>query len=233
VPRNFSVADARLAGATVVFDFEGTLVDFQWRLEPAAVELRRAFGTFGLRGGVFDDGHYATMWNAAADLLLSQGRLPELRQALYPIYDRWDEDALARWAPRPGAAELLGELAGRGARLAMVSNIGRAALGAALERFDFARWLSPVVSRDEVNTMKPGPEGILRVLKALQVEPGDALFVGDSRADVFGARAAGMPVAIIKGGECGEWSGPAFSDARPDYLISRLDEIDGVLASRL
>jgi phosphoglycolate phosphatase-like HAD superfamily hydrolase len=48
------------------------------------------------------------------------------------------------------------------------------------------------------------------------------LFVGDSRADVFGARAAGMPVAVIRGGECEE---TAFADAPPDHVISRLDDL--------
>ena len=223
--------DSSLAGASVLFDFEGTLVDFQWQLEPAEAELRHAFAEFGVAGGVFETGNYAAMWNSAADLLAPQGRLDELRRALYPIYDRWDMDALERWTPRAGAADLLRRLADRGARAAVVSNVGRKALSIALDRFDFSRWLSPVVSRDEVSSMKPGTEGILQALSALNVADGDALFVGDSRADVFGARAAGMPVAIIRGGECGEWSGPAFSDARPDHMISQLDEVIGLLAT--
>jgi len=205
-----------------IFDFEGTLVDFQWRLAPAEDELRRAFAALGFDGGEFARGNYATMWNAAADRFALQGRMAELRQALCPIYDRWDRDALARWSPRPGAAALLRRLVAGGARVGMVSNVGRAALTSALARFDFARWLSPIVTRDEVTYMKPNAEGIARVLSHWQVAAGDALFIGDSRADVFGARAAGMPVAIIRGGECEE---SAFADAPPDHLISQLDEL--------
>ena len=205
-----------------IFDFEGTLVDFQWQLKPAEDELRRAFAELGFDGDAFANGNYATMWNAAADLLAQQGRMVELRQMLCPIYDRWDLDALTRWAPRPGAAELLCRLVTGGARVGMVSNVGRVALTTALARFDFARWLSPVVTRDEVTCMKPGAEGILRVLTHWQVAAGDVLFIGDSRADVFGARAAGMPVTIILGGECDE---TAFADAPPDHMTSRLNEL--------
>jgi pyrophosphatase PpaX len=104
----------------------------------------------------------------------------------------------------------------------MVSNIGREALTTALTRFDFARWLSPVVTRDEVTCMKPRAEGILRVLSDWHVAAGDVLFIGDSLADVFGARAAGMPVTIIRGGECDE---TAFADAPPDHMISQLNEL--------
>jgi phosphoglycolate phosphatase len=205
-----------------IFDFEGTLVDFQWQLEPAESELRRAFARLGFDGGEFARGNYASMWNAAADRLAHGGRMAELRLALCPVYDRWDLDALSRWAPRAGATQLLSGLAAAGSRAGMVSNIGRRALDEALRRFDFARWLSPVVTRDEVTWMKPRAEGILRVLSDWQLTPARALFVGDSRTDVLGARAAGMSVAIIRGGEC---DAAAFADIPPDHMISRLDEL--------
>lgn len=209
-----------------IFDFEGTLVDFQWQLEPAERELRSAFAESGFGGDDFAHGNYATMWNAAADRLAGEARIDELRRALSPIYDRWDGDALTRWAPRPGAAQLLSGLVTGGARVGMVSNVGRRALDEVSGRFDFARWLSPVVTRDEVTFMKPRPEGILRVLSDWQLAPGDALFVGDSRADVLAARAAGVQVAIIRGGECDE---AQFADLRPDYMVSQLDELAGLI----
>ena len=219
----------RHAYSAVIFDFEGTLVNFQWRLEPAEAELRPAFARLGFEGDEFTRGNYATMWNAAADHLAPQERMAELHQALGPIYDCWDFDALTRWAPRPGAAELLRQLVGRGLRVGMVSNIGRQALGDALERFDFAECLRPVVARGDVTYMKPRAEGILRTLCHWQLAPGQALFVGDSRADVFGARAAGVPVAIIRGGECDE---TAFADSPPDHMISDLSELVDLLIAR-
>jgi len=211
---------------TVVFDFEGTLVDFQWRLEPAEAELRQAFAGMGFDGGEFARGNYAGMWNAAADLLVKQGRMAELRRALGPVYDRWDADALSRWAPRAGAVELLRGIVSGGARAGMVSNIGRRALGEALARFGYERWLAPVVSRDEVTWMKPRGEGILRVLAQWGAAAEEVLFVGDSRADVMGARAAGMAVAIVRGGECDE---SAFADDPPDYVVSRLQVLAGLI----
>ncbi|MCX7149562.1 MAG: HAD family hydrolase [Rhodocyclales bacterium] len=216
-----------LAYSAVIFDFEGTLVNFQWQLEPAETELRFAFARLGFEGGEFARGNYATMWNAAADRLAPQGRMAELHQALGPIYDRWDFDALTRWAPRSGAAELLGELVDRDLHVGMVSNVGRGALNGALERFDFAQCLQPVVARDDVTWMKPRAEGILRTLADWQLAPDQVIFVGDSRADVFGARAAGVPVAIIRGGECDE---AAFADIPPDHMISQLSELVALIA---
>lgn len=208
---------------TVVFDFEGTLVDFQWRLGAAETELRRAF----TEQGYVVEGNYAEMWNAAADLAAPQGRLEALRRALSPVYDRWDADALTRWSPRLGASALLQRLADRQIQSAMVSNVGRAALNAALVRFGLQRMLWPVLSRDDVIHLKPNPEGVSAVLAAMKARAEEALFVGDSLADVCAARAVGMRVAIIHGGEC---QGTAFAATPPDWMVSRLDEIADLTA---
>jgi phosphoglycolate phosphatase-like HAD superfamily hydrolase len=208
---------------TVVFDFEGTLVDFQWRLGAAQTELRRAFA----EQGYVVEGNYAQMWNAAADLAAPQGRLEALRRALSPVYDRWDADALTRWSPRLGASALLQRLADRHVESAMVSNVGRAALDAALVRFGLQRRLWPVLSRDDVIHLKPNPEGVSAVLAAMKAPAEEALFVGDSLADVCAARAIGMRVAIIHGGES---QGAAFAAAPPDWMVSRLDEIADLTA---
>lgn len=208
---------------SVVFDFEGTLVDFQWRLEPAQAELRRAFAEQGYPVA----GNYAEMWNAAAALAAAQGRLEALRSALHPVYDRWDADALTRWSPRPGAAALLQRLAERGVGSAIASNIGRAALGTALARFGLERWLRPVLSRDDVTRLKPDPQGVSAVLVTMKTPADEALFVGDSLADVRAARAVGMRVAIIRGGEA---LATAFANEPPDWWISRLEEIADLTA---
>lgn len=227
MPSTPSSLAASPAHTALIFDFEGTLVDFQWQLAAAETELRAALADLGFSGAEFDQGNYATLWNAAADLCATPQRLAELRRVLHPIYDRWDSDALSRWSPRPGAAELLRHLVADGRRLAMVSNIGRTALTEALQRFGFGARLAPIVCRDEVKHMKPSTEGILRVLAEWQLAPDAALFVGDSRADVFAARAAGVPVVIIRGGEGDE---SMFADHPPDHMISRLDELIELLA---
>lgn len=207
---------------TVIFDFEGTLVDFQWQLEPAQAELKRAFAAQGLAV----DGNYAQMWNAAVDRADSAAAVHALRAALGPVYDRWDADALARWAPRAGAAALLQALAARGVTAAMVSNIGRSALAAALDRCGLGRSLAPVLSRDDVVHMKPHPEGVRAVLAMRGTDPAQALFVGDSLADVAAARAAGMRVAIVRGGEC---AAAAFDAMPPDHFVDTLAQVEALV----
>lgn len=97
-----------------------------------------------------------------------------------------------------------------GPLLALVTNIGQQAAGAALERFGLAQHLGAVVTRDDVERMKPEPEGIRRALRHLACE-GPALMVGDSLSDLFAARDAGIPVAILADGK----SDPLLSDGSP------------------
>jgi putative hydrolase of the HAD superfamily len=96
--------------------------------------------------------------------------------------------AALRFEPLPAAFETCEELAGRGYRVAVVSNWD----------IDLHRRLTllgldvPVVTSAEAGAPKPDPAIFRLALARLEVEPGRALHVGDSDADAEGARAAGM-----------------------------------------
>ncbi len=210
----------------VVFDLEGTLVDFQWHLDEAEAELREALRQLGFAPDAFAGESYATMWNRALTLPGAPADEATLRARLGPIYDRYDADALSRWQARPGAAELLDRLAPSGRRLGMVSNIGRAALQPVVDRFGFAPHLDPVISRDDVRLLKPAGEGIVRCLTAWDLEPERVLMVGDSRSDLGAAREAGTRVAIVLGGEVPR---EGFAADPPDVFLEGLADLDGVL----
>lgn len=209
------------AFACVFFDLEGTLVDFQWKLAEAEAELRGAAAELGCDPEALASENYAGIRHRALDPAGS----PEAREAvdrrLGFIYDRYDLDALSRWSLRDGARELLRDLADQGVALALITNIGRVAGGRALERFGLKAFLGAVVTRDDVGRMKPDGEGIRQALRRLGC-PGPALMVGDSLSDLLAARAAGIPVAIVAGGES---SMDRILAHRPDYFVSRLGEL--------
>lgn len=67
-----------------------------------------------------------------------------------------------------------------------------------LESFDLARYFGIVMTASKVANPKPHPEPLLRVLAYYRIEPGEALFVGDSEVDCQAARAAGIPFVAYK-----------------------------------
>ncbi len=208
-----------------VFDFEGTIVDFQWRLKEGERELREKLRELGFDLTVFSQDNYAQMWNRALELS-SGKRADEIRRELVPIYDRYDEDALGRWSLRKGVKELLNLLKGMKKKVGLVTNVGRRAVQEALGRFGVRDFFDEVVTRNDTTFMKPRGEGIRRCLSALGVRREEAIFIGDSLSDLHAARDAGVRVAIVKGGE----SPPEeILKDPPDYLWDSLKEALKVL----
>ena len=69
-----------------------------------------------------------------------------------------------------------------------------------LLHFGLIERLRVIVGGDAVSHKKPAPDALLIAVDRLGVAPSDALMVGDSVTDVIAARAAGMAVALIRGG---------------------------------
>lgn len=214
--------------ACVLFDLEGTLVDFQWKLREAEEKLRDAVAELGYDRRGFTSDNYAGIRHRALD----QAPSPEAREAvdrrLGPVYDRYDLDALSRWKLREGAPELLRDLAAHGVCLGLVTNIGRRAVEGALDRFGLRPLLAAVVTRNDVERLKPDGDGLQRALQRLECE-GPALMVGDSLSDLFAARNAGIPVAIVAGGES---SPEDVRTHRPDHLLASLPDLLRVVFPR-
>jgi HAD superfamily hydrolase (TIGR01509 family) len=92
--------------------------------------------------------------------------------------------------PLPGVADTLGRLRNLGLTLAVVGNWDFT-LHRRLAEHGLAGFFAVVVAAAN----KPAPDGILRALAALRVEPGRALHIGDEPGDEEAARAAGVHFA--------------------------------------
>jgi HAD superfamily hydrolase (TIGR01549 family) len=210
----------------IIFDFEGTLVDFQWRLAEAEAEAKEVLFRFGLMEPE-ENLSYAEMLNRV--LAADENPLQSAAEALLgEIYDRYDADALSRWQVRPGAGDVLEEIRRRGFKTGLVSNVGQAVLIAALEKLRLGPRLDEAVSRNEVERLKPDPAGLLLVCRRLGCPPERAWYVGDSLDDIRAARGAGVPVAVIAGGQDRL---AEIRQAHPSWIIKELAELLPLLDS--
>jgi phosphoglycolate phosphatase len=188
----------------VFFDFEGTLVTFQWNLAGALKETWEGLESLGISqqmlGGKLN---YAELLNRVNELALDKDT-PNGDRALklvHMVYDRYDADALTRWQRMPGAHHVLKTLREREYKVALITNVGATALRAALEKLDIQSFFACVVSRNHVSRLKPDLEGLIKAADQMEVLPGQVLFVGDSVNDVNAARNAGMLAGYLVGGE--------------------------------
>jgi HAD superfamily hydrolase (TIGR01509 family) len=99
-------------------------------------------------------------------------------------------------APRPGAAELVGELRGRIA-LGMASNSPRALVDLALGASGLADGWGATISGDEVAQLKPAPDIYLEACRRLGARPEETVGLEDSPTGVASARAAGLFVVGV------------------------------------
>jgi pyrophosphatase PpaX len=97
----------------------------------------------------------------------------------------------------PGIDEVLAHLKDRGVRLAVFTGKGRRTAMITLNALRIAPYFDMVVSGNDVVNHKPHPEGILKVLEAFGLEPGQVLMVGDSLTDINASRAAGVRIASV------------------------------------
>lgn len=94
--------------------------------------------------------------------------------------------------PIPGAVEAVGQLAGAGIRVAVVSN-SDGSVRESLADAGFGDVFEFVMDSHEEGVAKPDPEIFRRAVERLGLSPGEVWYVGDSPYhDVAGARAAGL-----------------------------------------
>ena len=67
-----------------------------------------------------------------------------------------------------------------------------------LESFGLTSYFGCVMTASRVANPKPHPEPLLKVLEHYRIDPGEALFVGDSDVDRQAAAAAGVPFVAYK-----------------------------------
>lgn len=210
----------------VLFDFEGTLVDFQWKLPEAEVELRGVLASLGFDLAQFEKDNYATLRTRSMEMAQTEELKREIDSRFGEIYDRYDFDALSRWNLKPGARELLEKLQGGGVKVAIVSNIGRKGLSEALKVLSIEGVVSTIVTRNDVTRAKPSGEGIVKVLASFGVRPEDALMVGDSLADILAGRDAGTAVVLLTGGEAPTG---VLAAAGPDHMLATLTALEAII----
>ena len=126
----------------------------------------------------------------------------------------------------PGVAEGLQALQDAGLKLACLTNKPTAFARPLLAQKGLSAFFDQAFGGDAFARKKPDPLPLLQTCKALGTDPARTLMVGDSSNDAAAARAAGCPVVLVN---YGYNHGEPVERAQPDAIISRLDELPGLL----
>jgi HAD superfamily hydrolase (TIGR01509 family) len=179
----------------VVFDMDGVLVDS----EPLHVEATRLLlAECGVEYGHAQDDFFGFSDEEVFRVLKARHRL---EASVEDLARRWVERVRPLIAvsvrPLPGVPAVLAELGEAGLRLALASGSSPELIEATLDALGIRARFDHVVSARDVGRGKPAPDIFLEAARRLQVHPGGALVVEDSRNGLLAARRAGMPCAVI------------------------------------
>lgn len=179
----------------VLWDMDGTLVD----TEPYWIESE--FELAARHGGAWSREHAL---NLVGHDLLDSGRYIrehmgiDLEPAV--IVEELLDGVVARveadvpW--RPGARELLADLASQSVRCALVTMSYRRFVAPVLATLPDETF-EVIVTGDAVSHGKPHPEPYRKATRELRVEPGDCLAIEDSNTGARSAEAAGCVVLVV------------------------------------
>lgn len=213
-----------LAGWTIAFDLDGTLVEtahdlvgalnvilVEQGMAPAPMTAVRQLVGHGLRGMLIRA-------YAMADLTISEDQIAALRPRVVEVY----RARIARESrPFPGCLEALAALRDRGARLAVCTNKPEDLARLLLDELDMTRLFDAIVGGDTLPVQKPDPAPLLEAIARAGGDRAMAILVGDASPDVGAAKAAGVPCVICDFG---------YNDLPPaelggDVVISHYDAL--------
>jgi len=216
----------------VIFDLDNTLVDFmamKTQAINAAIESMIDAGLRLPREDVRDriDAIYKERGIEFQNVF---------DQLLYDVFQKVDYKILsagiiayrrareAALVPYPHVSLTLVDLVKHGMKLAVVSDAPRREAWLRLCYLNFHHFFDAVVTFDDTGERKPSPAPFRRALELLDVEPHEAIMVGDwPERDVAGAAQVGMITVFAR---YGDTFGTHVSDARYDIDdVSQLLEI--------
>jgi len=184
----------------LIFDLDGTLVDSMPDLRAALNEMLGAMHQRELTPGevrrMIGDGTRAlveralTATRTVTDVDAAHRRFLQLYEAT-PV-------KLSRIYPSVEAT--LKSLRDSGARFAICTNKPQRATLAVLQGFGIAGYFDAVLGGDTVPFRKPDPRHLLAAIERLGATINAAVMIGDNENDYAAARAAGIPVILMRYG---------------------------------
>ena len=170
-----------------LFDLDGTLTDSMNLSAQAFIHtLRKHLNKEFTPQGIF------AMFGPAEEeifLRLDPDQAQDMMETFLDFYRtrHWDYARIY-----PGVLPMLDWLKGQGIPMGVITGKGLKPASITIEECNLSGCFDYLISGTCVAKHKPDPEGILQVLKSLEVCPSQALYLGDSPGDIETARRAGV-----------------------------------------
>lgn len=213
-----------LAGCTIAFDLDGTLVDTAPDLIGTLNVILRQEGVaeLPLEAGRKVIGHGA---RAMIKLGFETAGQPLDEARVSPLFDEFITLYLGRIAdesrPFDGLVAALDAMEADGAQFVVCTNKRTDLSLALLDALDLTRRFKAVCGADLPPAMKPDPRHLIHAVEMAGGDPARALMVGDAATDANAGKAAGVPVVLVTFG----FTDVPAEELHHDVLINHFNQL--------
>lgn len=185
----------------IIFDMDGTILNTLADLANAINHTLEHFGyptrsQSEVRSFLGNGSRYLVEHSLPADKAVD-AELVDQTLAYYSAY--YKEHCAIHTKPYSGILELLAKLREQNKLIAVVSN--KPDFGVqSLCQCHFPGLFHFACGERQGIRRKPAPDSVLEVLKKLQLQPQDAVYIGDSEVDIATAKNAGLEAIIVTWG---------------------------------
>ncbi|RLB75661.1 MAG: hypothetical protein DRH15_13730 [Deltaproteobacteria bacterium] len=209
----------------IVFDFDGTLVypiNADWDRAKKKINKLMIKKKITL---VEIDAPYLVRIVETAKKLGDKKSLEFVKKA-YKFLEEEELKTLSSLKATTDLELLLEKIIKNNKKIGIFSVNSREFLRRAIDILKINKYISALVSRDDITNPKPHPDGILLVCKKLNVVPKFCIMIGDSPQDILAAKKAGArTIAVLTGRK-------KYRDKllkiKPDFIIESIDILQNV-----
>ncbi len=178
---------------SVIFDLDGTLIHTLTDFKKMGKMLIELFRSNGVDENVFSSvSTYVEMIDKGLEELKKRGyssnELKIFKSRVHLLLNQIELENVDKAYIIKGADETLKKLKNYGLKIGVVTRGCREYAIKALEIAGLTVYVDKIVARDDVENAKPEPEQIVSILKTLNADLKDSIYVGDHPIDVICAK---------------------------------------------
>jgi len=176
----------------VIFDLDGTLVEFNLDYKAMQGEVREYLTDIGVPTSLLSTKETIFEILKKAEIFLQNSQssysLHKMRTEVLTIIDKYELEAARNTFLLPGVRETLRNLKRLNIRIGLFTLSGDKSVNFLFKRFKLENFFSVIVPRNKVNYVKPNPEHLKTALKILNVTPAETIVIGDGITDITTAK---------------------------------------------
>jgi len=214
----------------VLFDFDGTIIDLDFKYAESRIAIKKVLKELGFDESVFALNDTAqTILEKVKKQIVEKSmdtKLSEIKDRIWSIIDEFEIEAVNASELLRETKSILNFLSEKGIKKGLVTNSGRKAIQLALIKHELEHDFDVMVTRDEVDRLKPCGDGLRLALRMINVPIENAIYVGDSINDVFAAKDANVCSIVIN-----RWPHhiEKLRKSSPDHIVNSLSEAMNLL----